>query len=366
MVQERVVLGYKISTRGIEVDRVKVEVIEKLPPSTSVKVVRSFLGHADFYRRFIKDFSKITKPLYNLLLKDAPFQFTDECLIAFDRLKKELISAPIIIALVWSLPFELMCNASDFAIGAVLGQRKENRLHMVYYASKTLNDSQLNYVIAEKEMLAIEFDLEIRDKKGVKNLVACHLSRLEFEEQEEKYELPINESFPNDQLMCQRTDNISNKHEMPLTSILEFELFDVWGLDFMGSFPATYSNHYILVAVDYVSKCVEAIAFPTNDSKSTPYHLQMSGQMEISNKKLKRILETTVKASRKDWSKKLDNTLWTYRMKYKTPIGTSPYHLVCGKACHLPMELEHRAYWATRLLNMDAKVIGKEKNSSVK
>ena len=140
MVQEGVVLGHKISSRGIEVDKAKVEVIEKLPPPTSVKGVRSFLGHAGFYRRFIKDFSKITKPLCKLLIKDAPFKFTDECLVAFNRLKRELISAPIITAPDWNLPFELMCDASDYAIGAVLGQRKENRLHVVYYASRTLND----------------------------------------------------------------------------------------------------------------------------------------------------------------------------------------------------------------------------------
>lgn len=140
MVQEGVVLGHKISSRGIEVDKAKVEVIEKLPPPTSVKGVRSFLGHAGFYRRFIKDFSKITKPLCNLLIKDAPFKITDECLVAFNRLKRELISAPIITAPDWNLPFKLMCDASDYAIGAVLGQRKENRLHVVYYASRTLND----------------------------------------------------------------------------------------------------------------------------------------------------------------------------------------------------------------------------------
>ena len=98
--------------------------IEKLPPPTSVKGVRSFLGHAGFYRRFIKDFSQITKPFCNLLVKDTPFEFTNECLCAFDRLKKELTSAPIMVAPDWTLPFELMCDASNHAVGAVLGQRK--------------------------------------------------------------------------------------------------------------------------------------------------------------------------------------------------------------------------------------------------
>ena len=140
-------------------DRAKTEIIEKLPPPTSLKGVRGFLGHAGFYRRFIKDFSLIAKPLTNLLIKDVPFVFDDACQSAFDRLKKELISAPIVVPPDWSLPFELMCDASDQAIRAVLGQRKDNRLHVIYYASKTLFDAQLNYTTTEKE-LAVVFALE--------------------------------------------------------------------------------------------------------------------------------------------------------------------------------------------------------------
>ena len=105
-------------------DKAKVEIIEKLPPPTSVKAIRSFLGHLGFYRRFIKDFSKIAKPLSMLLVKDTPFNFSNDYLQAFNRLK-ELVNAPIIVAPNWDLPFELMCDASDFAIGAVLGQRRD-------------------------------------------------------------------------------------------------------------------------------------------------------------------------------------------------------------------------------------------------
>jgi hypothetical protein len=110
-----------------------------------VKSLRSFLGHAGFYRRFIKDFSKITKPLTHLLQKDVPFDFDKKCLAAFRTLKSVLVSAPIIQPPDWSQPFEIMCDASDYAVGAVLGQRKEGRVHAVYYASKTLNEAQLNY-----------------------------------------------------------------------------------------------------------------------------------------------------------------------------------------------------------------------------
>jgi hypothetical protein len=186
--------------------------------------LRSFLGHVGFYRRFIKDFSKITKPLTQLLQKDVPFDFDEKCLAAFQTLKNALVSAPIILPPDWSQPFEIMCDASDYAVGVVLGQRKEGRVHAVYYVSKTLSEAQLNNATTEKELLAVvfvfekftsyimnskvivytdhatikyllakkdakprlicwilllqEFDVEIHDKKGVQNVVVDHLSRM--------------------------------------------------------------------------------------------------------------------------------------------------------------------------------------------
>ncbi|XP_021747337.1 uncharacterized protein LOC110713180 [Chenopodium quinoa] len=121
MVEEGIVLGHKISHKGIQVDKAKIEVIEKLPPPVNVKGVRSFLSHTGFYRRFIKDFSLIAKPLNDLLQKDIYFVFDDTCLEAFNKLKKALTSTPIVQAPRWDLPFELMCDASDTAIGGVLG-----------------------------------------------------------------------------------------------------------------------------------------------------------------------------------------------------------------------------------------------------
>nr|GEV54651.1 hypothetical protein [Tanacetum cinerariifolium] len=241
-----IVLGHKISKNEIEVDRAKVDVIAKLPHPTTVKGVWSFLGHAGFYRRFIQDFSKISRPMTHLQEKNTPFIFSEDCIKAFQTLKKKLTEATILIAPNWDLPFELMCDASDFAIGAVLGQRHEKHFKPIHYASKMMTDTESNYTTIEKEMLAVvyafkkfrshlilnkiivhmdhstlkylfakkdakarllwwvlllqKFDFKVLDTKGAENLAADHLSRLENPYENALDPKEINEIFPQETL----------------------------------------------------------------------------------------------------------------------------------------------------------------------
>ena len=246
MVTKGIVLGHIVSKDGIEVDKAKVELISNLPTPKCVRDIRSFLGHAGFYRRFIKDFSAIARPLCTLLAKDVPFTWSQACDTAFAKLKNMLVSPPIMRSPNWDLPFEIMCDASDYAIGAVLEQREDKKAFVIYYASKTLDSAQANYTTTEKEFLAVvfalekfrsyivgspvtiftdhaalkyllskqdtkprltrwillcqEFNLTIKDKKGVENVVADHLSRLVPESNSNG--IPIGDSFPDEQLFA--------------------------------------------------------------------------------------------------------------------------------------------------------------------
>jgi len=134
------------------VDKAKIQVISSLPLPTNIKGVRSFLGHEGFCRRFIKGFSVTTKPLCNLLLKVVPFEFTNECLQAFRVSEEQLVHAPILQPPDWTKPFEIMCDASDNTIGALLGRWIDKKPMVIYYASKTLSEAQLNYTTTEKEL----------------------------------------------------------------------------------------------------------------------------------------------------------------------------------------------------------------------
>ncbi|XP_062074888.1 uncharacterized protein LOC133778890 [Humulus lupulus] len=153
-----------------------------------------------------------------------------------------------------------------------------------------------------------------------------------------------------------------------MTGVIEVKLFDVWGIDFMGPFSSSFSNRYILLAVGYVSILVEVGATPTNDGKygvhhhtALAYHPQANGKAEVSNREIKSMLEKTVNTSRKDWSKRLDDSLWAYQTTFKATIEMSPYLLVFGKACHLTVKLEHQAYWTVKKLTIDLFMAGQNR-----
>ncbi|XP_042056220.1 uncharacterized protein LOC121800784 [Salvia splendens] len=383
MVSEGIVLGHVVSEKGIQVDKAKVDVISRIPYPTNQKEVRGFLGHAGFYRRFIEDFVKIAQPLTRLMQNDVDFIFDEACQGAFQLLKDKLVSSHIIRALDWKHRFEVMCDPSDYAVGTVLGQRIDGKSYVIFYASKTLNQAQKNYDTTEKEMLAVVYSFEkfrpyLLGSKVIRRCIPeweqrdvlyhCHTlacgghfgpRKTARKVLDSGFYLP---SLNNDAYefcqncgRCQQTGGISTHDEMPEVPVIVCEVFDVWGMDFMSPFPSSYENLYILVAVDYVSKWIEAKATATCEAKES------NGQAEISNREIKGILEKTVNPLRKDWSKRLDDALWAYRTAFKTPIGMSPYRLVFRKMCHLPVGVEHREYWEVRETNMKPQTCEEER-----
>nr|GEV88601.1 reverse transcriptase domain-containing protein [Tanacetum cinerariifolium] len=263
----------------------------------------------------LHDFSKIARPMTHLLEKETPFIFSKECIEAFNTLKKKLTEAPILVVPDWNLPFELMCDASDYAIGAVLGQRKSKHFQPIHYAIETMTEAQIHYTTTEKEMLDVVYAFEKFRPYLVlsKSIVYIAHSALKY--------------LLNKQDVKPRGREKYLREMRCLRIVSKFVRYSIFG-------------------------------YGVTHRLATAYHPQTSGQVEVSNRRLKRILERTVGENRTSWSDKLDDALWAFRTAYKTPIGCTPYKLVYGKSCHLPIELEHRAYWALKHVNFYLKTAG--------
>ncbi|GJU40537.1 reverse transcriptase domain-containing protein [Tanacetum coccineum] len=281
-----------------------------------------------------------------LLVKDAPFNFSEECIQAFNKLKHELMQASIMIKPDWSLPFEFICDTSDYAVG-------EDEPFLFKQCAYRI----IRRCVARDEAAQILRQCHNDPSGGHHGIVTT--ARKVFEV---VFYWPS--IFRDAHRLCrgcdacQRVGNISSRDETPQKYIQVYEIFDVWGIDFMGPFPS--KNKYILVAIDYVSKWVEAQAFPASNARNIvnflkilfarfriPKALISDRGTHFCNYQMEKVMK------RKDWSYKLDDALWAFRTAFKNPLGTTPFRIIYGKACHLPIKLEHKAYWAIKNCNMD-------------
>ncbi|GKB97727.1 reverse transcriptase domain-containing protein [Tanacetum coccineum] len=350
MVKEGIVLGHKISKNGIEVDKAKVDVIAKLSHPTTVK-------------------------------GNTPFIFSNECIQAFETLKKKLTEALILIAPDWDLPFELMCDASDFAIGVVLGQHHEKHFRTIHYDSKTMNEAESHYTTMEKEMLAMRAKklltsskLAIVDPPGditvpttppkkflTQDFIGPQFTEMPMTWSPDVTLVSVKEKFCN-MIKCLKIPSMFAKSLM-------YGALISWGRSRLHEGTNIYSWLSTIFQNGLKRKrspptmpelffAKVMLKYGVTYRLSTAYHPKTSGQVEVSNRGLKQILERTIGENRASWSDKLDDALWAFRTAYKTPIGCTPYKLVYEKACYLPIELEHKAYWALKHANFDLETAG--------
>ncbi|GJU55152.1 reverse transcriptase domain-containing protein [Tanacetum coccineum] len=406
MVKEGIVLGHKISKSEIEVDRAKVNVIAKLPHSTSVKGVRMLYGPL-WWILLLQEFDVIIRD------KKGAENLAADHLSRLENphqgdLEKKEINETFPLETLGMISFHgdsstpwfadiANYHAGNFVVKGMSSQQKKKFFKDVKHYF--WDDPYLFRICADQVIRRCVYGQE-----AVDILTACHngptgghhganyTAKKVFDS---GFYWPTIYRDAHDMVKlcdsCQRQGKISQKDKMPQNAIQVCEIFDVWGIEFMGPFSSSRGNKYILVAVDYLSKWVEAKALPTNDARvvvkflkslfarfgtpraiisdrgthfcndqfakvmlkygvtyrlSTAYHPQTSGQVEVSNRGLKRILERTTCENHASWSDKLDDALWAFLTAFKTPIGCTPYKLVYEKACHLPIELEHKAYWA--------------------
>nr|GEW88697.1 reverse transcriptase domain-containing protein [Tanacetum cinerariifolium] len=408
-----------------EIKTVKSSIDE--PPELELKDLPSHLEYA-----YLKGTDKlpliiakrISRPMIHLLKKETPFMFSKDCIDAFETLKKNLTEAPSLVVPDWNLPFELMCDASDFAIGVVLGQCKMKHFQPIHYASKTMTEAQIHYAMTEKEMLAVVYAFEkfqpylvlsksivYTDHSTLKYLLnkqdaKPRLIRLENHHKDVLENKDINENFPLDTL-----GKISSGSTLWFSDFANYHArnFIVKGMSsqqkkkfFKDVKHYFWDDPYLFkICVDQIiRRCVHGqeandILKACHEGPTGGHHganftakkvidtgffwpiiyrdahelvtrcdacqrqgKKFSTKVEVSNQGLKRILERTVCENRASWSEKLEDALWSFRTAYKTPIGCTPYKLVYGKYCYLPIELEHKAYWALKHANFDLKTTG--------
>nr|GEU71183.1 reverse transcriptase domain-containing protein [Tanacetum cinerariifolium] len=410
-----------------------------------------FLVFGNSFQSYLSHLEKMLKsqPMTHLLKKDTPFHFSKECVEAFQTLKIKLAEAPILIAPDWDMPFELMCNASDFAIGAVLGaknlaadhlSRLENphqnvldpkeinesfpfktlnlaftrgnssatwfadfaNYHAWNFVIKGMSSQQKNkffkdvnhYFWGDPFLFKICADQVIRrcvhGQEAIVILKACHYRPIGKHHgpnytAKKVFDLGFYwttiyraaQDLLKNCDVCQRQGKISQRDEMPQNSIQVCEIFDVWAkalptndarvvCKFLKNLFARFGTPRAIISNRGTHFCNDQFAkfmqkFGVTHHLATPYHPQTSGQVEVSNRGLKRIFERTVGENRASWLDKLDDAFWAFRTAYKTPIGCIPYKLVYEKACHLSIELEHKAYWALKHANFDIQTAGDHK-----
>nr|GEY96201.1 DNA-directed DNA polymerase [Tanacetum cinerariifolium] len=252
--------------------------------------------------------------------KDTPFIFSQECVDAFQTLKRKLTKAHILIAPDWDMPFELICDANDFAIRAVLGQHQDKHVRPIHYASKTMTEAESKYITTEKEMLAVVYAFE--------KFRSCLILNKSIEYTDHsvlKY------------LFAKKDSKAILLRWVLLLQEFTFKVVDTKGAENL----ATYH-------LSQIKNPHQNVLDPKEINESFP--------LETLN--LVSTREREVGENHASWSDKLDDALWAFRTAYKTPIGCTPYKLVYGKAFHLPVELDHKAYWALKHANFDLKTVG--------
>eukprot|EP00253_Pinus_taeda_P018144 PITA_18144 len=358
LMTEGTVLGHTISQQGLEVDPNKISIIQKVPPPQKVRDVRSFLGLAGYYRRFIKDFSKLASPLFSLLGKDVEFKWTDNCQGALDELKDKLVSALILRGPNWALPFHIHTDASNKAIGAALGQIEEKLPYAIYFVSKNLSKAEMNYTVTEKEFLVVVHSLN-----KFRHYITGYQTFVRTDRAAIRYLMnkpDVNARFIRWLLFLQQFDLTIVDKPVPAASILKGEEKNC---EEECPIHLDWGNLFKLGPDNILRRCVREeevfdIRLTCHDgscgghfaAKRTAFKIL---QVEVTNGALEEILTKVVRSSRKDWADRLVEATWAYNTTWKTTTGFTPYELVYGKNALLSIEFEYNTLRVAAQLDLD-------------